>query len=210
MTEALAVWPAFVLALALGFGPGQLVGRIYLRLLGGARFARRWARPVARGGAGGMVLATLFAGQSGGLVALLCLLFLLASMDWRWRWLPVEWTGAIIVLAAASILTGAAPWDGVLRMAVPALTLLALRQGYLFFRGVEAMGLGDVWLMVGLGGYLSLVQSFLLVGIAAALGLMEVAIRRYWQPDATQRNGVAYGTHLCVVFICFMIFAELK
>ncbi len=205
MIIAWQILPALVTLAALLLGPTAIVARAYLRWIGGAHLVRQWYRPVAWGLGGGIMTAvTASAAMAQELavdIALLSLLFLLASIDWRWRWLPIEWTVAVIALALIWGLQTDALTTVLVQMGLPALTLLAVRQVMIWRSGKEAMGLGDIWLIAGLGGFLLPTISFLLVGLAAVSGLIEAGLRRIFQQKQAQTFGVSYGTHLCIVFI---------
>jgi prepilin signal peptidase PulO-like enzyme (type II secretory pathway) len=202
-----------VLLLALWLGPLPIVARGFIRGAVGPTYVHRWSPPIAFGLAMGMLLACvgmffLDARQTTE-AALLCLLFLLACIDWQWRWLPIEWTLGIIALG---LIQGVANGDIVrvlMQMIVPSLALLALRQITYWVTGKEALGLGDIWLLAGLGAFLPVFGSFLLVGFAAFTGLIEVVIRNVWHRKGSLATGVSYGTHLCIVFLIFRIFPQI-
>ncbi len=197
--------PLGILVCALALGPLPIVVRGYLRRWLGPQSVRRWFRSVSIGLAGGMIGAVLVAAQIDHDIALgaavLCLLVLLASIDWQWRWLPIEWTLSLIALGLLFVAQSPAPTFGIVQILVPSLSLLVLRQGLLWSTGKEAMGLGDIWLVAGLGAFLLPVQSFLLLGFAALSGLLEVGLRRLGPADVTQKAGVSFGTHLCIIFV---------
>ncbi|MEO1639576.1 MAG: prepilin peptidase [Pseudomonadota bacterium] len=203
-----------VLAVALLTGPLALTVRGWLRVGLSPADVRRWYRPVTVGLVAGMLLAVglitlLNAALTLGL-CLLCLLFLLASIDWQWRWLPLEWSFAIIALGLIFAVQSGDPLRVLLQMAAPALLLLALRQTFLTFRGTEALGLGDIWLVAGLGAFLTLTQSAFLLGIAALSGLLEVGVRRIFFQQPPLKRGVSYGTHLCIIFVIIRNFGGLS
>lgn len=204
---------AGVLIASLLTGPLQIVVRGVMRPQLGPHRTRRWHGPVSAGIAGGMVVAVIATGFSDPAIALgaavLCLLLLLAVIDWQWRWLPLEWTAGLIALA---LIFG---WQGQMlpmvlaQMAVPAVTLLIIRQVMLWVLQKEAMGLGDIWLIAGLGGFLALHQSFLLIGLAALSGLAELLIRQVFQGKTARQRAVSYGTHLCLIFVIMRNFTPI-
>lgn len=207
------VLPIVVLIIALWFGPLPIVVRGFIRGTVGPSYVHRWFRPVGLGLAAGAILSSvsvafLMPDQTSGVV-LMAMIFLLASIDWQWRWLPIEWT---LGVAALAILQGITSGETVLvltQMLIPCLTLVAF--GALMSRalGKQALGQGDIWLLFGLGGFLPVFETFLLVGLAAALGLAEVLVRRVVSDVQRKPAGVSYGTHLCIVFLIFQIFPQI-
>ncbi len=197
--------PIGILLAALIFGPLPILVRGLIRGVAGRRYIRRWAPSVGLGLVAGMVGATvatsvldrdLTLGAS-----LLCLLLLLAVIDWQWRWLPIEWTLSVIALGVVFALQSGDPLIVFVQMCVPAGALLIARQILLWTMKKEALGLGDIWLIAGLGAFLAPFESFLLIGFAAVSGLLEVALRKVFFGQSRQRQGVAYGTHLCIIFV---------
>lgn len=202
---AAAVLPALVLLAALVLGPLPLAVRGVLRPVLGPNQTRKWFRHTSFGVGTGMVAAVVFTGVTQPDLALgtavLCLLALLAVIDWQWRWLPIEWTLGVIALALVFAIQSDDSLQVLLHMAIPALTLLACRQTLLGALKKEAMGLGDIWLIAGLGGFLALFQSFVLVGLAALSGLLELGARRVLRGQSMRERAVSYGTHLCLIFV---------
>lgn len=194
-----------VAAAAVAIGPTPIAMRVILRAFFGAETNRQWYRAVTLGAALGMIVAVGLAGWRDGddpvLVALYGLLFLLAIVDWRWRWLPIEWTVAVIALAVVSGFYAGMIGTVLVQMIVPAALFFLMRLIILRVSGKEALGLGDVWLMAGLGGFLSVFSSFLVIGLAALTGLFEVVLRGWFGKKGGQQVAVSYGTHLCIVFV---------
>lgn len=197
--------PIGILITALIIGPLPIVVRGLTRTLAGRDFMRRWAPCVGLGLAIGMVgttVSTWVLDRDLALgAALLCLLSLLAVIDWQWRWLPIEWTLSVIALGAVFAVQSGDPFIVLAQMCVPAGSLLFARQILLWTMKKEALGLGDIWLIAGLGAFLAPFESFLLIGFAALSGLLEVAVRKVVFRQSSQRHGVAYGTHLCIIFV---------
>ena len=123
----------------------------------------------------------------------------LATMDLRHRILPDPLTAALFasgVLAAALL-----PPPGMAAAAVGAAAgsgiFLALRSAWLRWRRIEALGLGDVKLMAGLGAWFGPAWLPLLVLVAAGAGLSAAVFharkegRGVAAPDA-----VPFGTCL--------------
>lgn len=198
------VLPVVVVTAALMMGPTHMVMRAVLHRWAGPADARRWYRPATCGLISGAVAAvaitTLRAPDQTIDIALLSLLVLLAAIDWRWRWLPLEWTLAVIALALVRGAQDGLIIQVIIQMALPGLTLLVLRQVLFWRSGQEPLGLGDVWLVAGLGGFLMPFESFAMIGFAAFSGLVALLLRRVLGVAARKSFGVSYGTHLCGVF----------
>ncbi|MFQ1699182.1 prepilin peptidase [Loktanella agnita] len=198
------VVPVIVVGLALIMGPTQMVARTVLRGLAGPVTARRWYRAATCGVIIGVIaaLAVCFVMARAQVIdiALLSLLVLLGAIDWRWRWLPLEWTVAVIALALMGGMQTGTIGEVAIGMIIPGLSLLIMRQLLFWRSGQEPLGLGDVWLVTGLGGFLTPFASFAMIGFAALSGLIEVVLRRVFGSKHGQRFGVSYGTHLCAVF----------
>lgn len=200
-----AVLALAVLAAAIAMGPLPIVVRGVLRPLIGPEPTRRRFRSVTLGIGTGMVAAVAVMGwietELAISAALLCLLVLLALIDWQWRWLPIEWTVAVIALGLVDALQSDDPTAVVPAMLVPTVLLLLMRQTLLLILKKEALGLGDIWLVAGLGAFLYLFQTFLLLGFAALSGLAEVMIRRRLGVAGGAERGVSFGTHICLIFV---------
>lgn len=192
---------------ALALPPAQLAARCLLRAWVGPAVSRAHAPSVVVGFGAGAGFASLWAGSALGpqaalFVALLVLLVLLATIDVAWRWLPLEWCGLIAVLSGANaVLTG-----GYTTAALGALAggglLFVLRGSYLLARGVEGLGLGDVWLAAALGVFVGPFHIIWLLGAAAGLGLLL----HFLSPSLMRaRIGVAFGAHICVVTPFFLV-----
>ena len=204
--------PIAVLLAALALGPLPIVTRGLLRGLLGPAYVHRWYRCVSLGLSIGMILtAGLMAFIARDLVVfavLICLLLLLAVIDWQWRWLPIEWTLAVIALGLLHGLSHNQLTDIALQILAPSFAVLAVRQVFLMLHGREALGLGDVWLIAGLGAFLPIAGSFFLIGFAAVSGLVELAVRRLLSGKQQKLAGVSYGTHLCGVFLFLQSFPQ--
>lgn len=209
-----AVLPVAVLMLSLTFGPLPLVVRGLIRGTLGPHYVHLWYRSASVGVATGMVLAAVMmsvldGGQTLHLV-LLCLLFLLATIDWQWRWLPIEWTLGVIGLGLIHAGLSGNVLQVLLQIVVPCLTILAMRQVLLIALKKEALGLGDIWLIAGLGAFLPIFESYLMIGMAALSGLGEVLLRKLFSTERQKTTSVSYGTHLCAVFLILRSFTQIN
>lgn len=205
--------PLFILVIALVLGPLPIVVRGFLRAVMPPQSVRILFRPATVGVALGLVATVAFVVYvEHDLVlnaVLLCLLVLLASIDWQWRWLPIEWSIAVILLGVIYAFQSSDPMQVFIQMAVPAATLLLVRKIMLWTIKKEALGLGDIWLVAGLGAYLAPFSSFLLIGFAAFSGLVEIGVRKLFGQNEMVKHGVSYGTHLCIIFVIIRNFASL-
>ncbi|MDX8353207.1 prepilin peptidase [Cognatiyoonia sp. IB215182] len=210
----LALLPICILIGALILGPLPIVARGLIRKTLGPQRTHRWFRPVSLGLGAGMVLAAFLMmaidpAQTRHLV-LISLLALLAVIDWQWRWLPIEWTFAVIALGVLDGLITASFAQTAFQMLVPSLTILMIRQVLQLLLGRPPLGLGDIWLIAGLGAFLPVTLSFLMIGLAALSGLAELAVRRLLSGNRQKSAAVSYGTHLCVVFVVLRSFPQIN
>ncbi len=205
--------PLLILVAALILGPLPIVTRGLLRGFMGPQQVRNLYKSAMFGlgiGLVGTVALIAFLDSNLALNAsLLCVLFLLACIDWQWRWLPFEWTVPVIVLGGIYAFQSADPVQVFIQMAVPAGALLLSRQIVLWTIKKEALGLGDLWLVAGLGAFLVPFASFLLIGFAAFSGLLEVGLRKLLGQANAMKHAVSYGTHLCIIFVIIRNFTSL-
>lgn len=195
-----------VILSAVTIAPAQLAARSALRQIVGGPSARFRAQATVLGVGVGAGLAAVMAGVMIGppaalAVALLLLLVLLAAIDFTWRWLPWEWCGLIASLGLVqAILTGSYP-EMVLGALVGGGLLLALRTAYFVMRGIEALGLGDVWLAAALGCVVGPFYIIWVLGAAAGLGLL---LHFAAEAGRASERGVAFGAHICIVTPFFL------
>ncbi len=207
-----AALQALVSVAALLFsGPRMLALRAALRGPLGADGTRRWARAAGWGAGTGVVLAVgLVAGVLGwdaaAITAILALLIALAWMDLAWRWLPLEWVGALGLAGLIAVTAGPDPVAGLAGGAAAAGVLLALQLVFRMLRGVEALGTGDILLIGAIGLFSGFPAVFTILAIAAATGLGHGILGRFLATDTTRtRYGVAFGTHLAIVFALWLL-----
>lgn len=209
-----ALLPIAILIGALFFGPLPIVSRGLIRATAGPHHVHRWFQPATLGLSAGMVLAAFLTiaidpAQTRQLV-LISLLLLLALIDWQWRWLPIEWTLAVIALGILDAVIAGSLAQTTLQMLVPSLSILAIRQTLQWLLGRPPLGLGDIWLIAGLGAFLPVTLSFLMIGMAAFSGLAELGLRRLLSADRQKNTAVSYGTHLCGVFVVLQSFPQIN
>ncbi len=187
--------------------PARLTLRAALRQAGG-RPALRWTTSLQAGLTLGLSAAIWLQFALGGtplLTAAIAITILLAACDLAWRWLPPGWSIALAILGIFATLDQG--WLHLLTgIAAPALTLLALRQTFLYLRGVEALGLGDVWLAAAIGAWLGPTLGLLTLGLAALSGLAITALARLLNPKMPANPKVAFGSHLCAAFLLILFF----
>lgn len=199
-----------LVAMACLAGPLPYAARAILYAGAGPVSARRWWRAVAWGLSGGM-LAAVWASEAWVIanplvMAVYAIVILLAIMDLRWRWLPIEWTTLICIAAFVYGLGQSTLADTIPAMLLPAGVLAVIRWSVLQLKGVEIMGIGDLWLIAGLSGFLGLFGSILLIGCAATTGLLLHATLLVVRGKSAARYGVAFGTHLCVNFLPLSVY----
>jgi leader peptidase (prepilin peptidase)/N-methyltransferase len=214
MTEETLLILAAVAAIgcAVVLGPMALTIRAVLRLFMPRPALRRWQKPIVWGLRGGLVGATAAAGFwiNGGaalLAATLGILFLLAILDLAWRWLPFQWTLPILVLGGISAVANDQVTDAILGLLIGGGTLMALQFTFRILRGVEALGTGDIWLAAGLGLLAGMPNISWILCLSAVSALAFSAVSRLAsKPAQRHRLGVAYGTHLILAYLVFLIF----
>ena len=197
---------------AVFFGPMILTVRACLRLVMSITSVRRLQTSVAIGLCAGMIGATVasgffIGGSAAVLTATLCLLILMAVLDLAWRWLPFAWTLPLLALGMATAVLQDTVSSAFFGVIFGGGILMTLQLSFWMWRGVIALGTGDVWLAAGLGSFAGMPQISWILCLAAltALAFEGVAVFRA-QRIVRQRFGVAYGTHLCLAYLVFVIF----
>lgn len=151
---------------------------------------------------GAAILAVLAGGASTQMVlsALwLWLLIALAVSDLIWFRLPDMLTAALALVALAfGLLSGGI---GLMHMAVGAAlgagSFAALRWSYKKARNRDGLGLGDVKLMVGLGGFVGPYDLPLLVLMAALMALAFAILTRSGAGGLDGARALPFGAALC-------------
>lgn len=207
MLTVVAVLAVFI---AVTIGPLPFLVRAALRHFAYRDIMQRWQRPATIGLGTGLVVGTLlssllFSAEHGVIFAVLSLLILLAGLDLAWRWLPYEWTIPLLILGL---------WQGFVtedldQSLFGAITgggfLFVMHQTMRIIRGIEGIGIGDMWLAAAMGAYVGpwLVLSTISIAAITALATSIFNISEK-NRVISERYGVAYGTHLCVVFVFFV------
>lgn len=192
--------------IAVGMGPLRLTMRAMLRYCASAAAMRRWQWPVTMGVGAGLLASVVASGvfigpNSAVLTATVGLLVLLAILDLAWRWLPFVWTLPLLTLAIVAAYFNGTAQDAAFGVLLGAGMLWSLQLCFRHWRGVEALGTGDIWLAAALGALVGPQQIALVLGIAAVTGLtVEVLQNLRSNPTKRRRLGVAYGAHMCLAY----------
>ncbi len=195
------------MSFAITFGPVRLTCRAVLRKVLPPDAMRGWQYPLTHGLQAGLVLTVVFAALLGGpdaavLAAVVGLLVLLAVLDLAWRWLPFVWTIPLLALGFVLAWATESLLEAVLGAVIGGGILLSLQLFFRFWRGVEALGTGDIWLAAGLGALTGPQQISLILGIAAVTGLAAEVLGKILRSGSGRRRmGVAYGAHMCAAYI---------
>ena len=200
------------MAAAVGLGPLALVVRAGLRAGRGKAAVTRWQRPVALGLGVGLVAAPVLAGavlggEAAVIAAVLGLSFLLLSQDLAWRWLPFEWTLPLLALGLVAGFLGDFVGDALAGAALGAGILGGLQISFRRWRGVEALGTGDIWLAAGLGAFVGPATIAWVLALSALSALAVETLRKtVAKPPKRNRWGVAYGSHMIALFLIVSAF----
>ena len=200
------------LTVAVWLGPMLLVIRAVLRCMMSPSHMRRWQNPTRFGVSAGMIAACAVSGLTMGvnavaLAAVLCLLVMLATADFAWRWLPLEWTISLIGLGVILALYNGNWAEAAIGLVIGAGTLWVLQFTFRVWRGTDALGTGDIWLAAGLGALAGSSQIPWVLCLAALSALSVTLVsQRLASIDRRNRHGVAYGAHLCIVHTIQMVF----
>lgn len=105
-------------------------------------------------------------------------------------YLPVDWTETLLgSLCGAGI-------------------FLLLQQAYLRLRGLDALGTGDIKLMLSLGALVGLTRLPLMI-LLAALSALVVAVAYMRRPDAQgMRTAVPFGPFLCLGAVLTLLWGD--
>lgn len=195
-----------VLSLAFATGPIRFPVRAALRPLS-VGVAKQYEGAVTTGlfaGLAGAILMAPLWGISPLLMTTLALLLLLAASDASWRWLPPVWTILLAALGVISLLYIDNPTLRLIEATLVAALLLTIRQTFIWLRGTEALGLGDVWLAGAIALQLGAPLSFQVLGFAACLGMLTHGLSSWLLPPKRTRLGVAFGTHICFISAIYL------
>ena len=125
-------------------------------------------------------------------------LILLALIDEKYQEIPIGLNIFIFVwvIANASFI------ENLLFAGVVVLFLLTLYWGYLKYRKVEGLGLGDIVLLGSVSLYLGFPYALYLITISASLLLLKIIASRRYQ----ERH--AFGSWIALTFGAFILFQE--
>ena len=125
-------------------------------------------------------------------------LILLALIDEKYQEIPIGLNIFIFiwVIANASFI------ENLLFAGAVALFLLTLYWGYLKYRKVEGLGLGDIILLSSISLYLGFPYALYLIMISASLLLLKIIYYRRYQ----ERH--AFGSWIVLTFGAFILFQE--
>jgi prepilin signal peptidase PulO-like enzyme (type II secretory pathway) len=125
-------------------------------------------------------------------------LILLALIDEKYQEIPIGLNIFIFiwVIANTSFI------ENLLFAGAVALFLLTLYWGYLKYRKVEGLGLGDIILLGSVSLYLGLPYALYLITISASLLLLKIIASRRYQ----ERH--AFGSWIVLTFGAFILFQE--
>ena len=125
-------------------------------------------------------------------------LILLALIDEKYQEIPIGLNIFIFiwVIANASFI------ENLLFAVAVALFLLTLYWGYLKYRKVEGLGLGDIVLLGSVSLYLGFPYALYLITISASLLLLKIISSRRYQ----ERH--AFGSWIVLTFGAFILFQE--
>jgi prepilin signal peptidase PulO-like enzyme (type II secretory pathway) len=200
------------MAVAVGLGPLAIVVRAGLRVGGGKAAVTRWQRSATSGLRAGLLAAPALAGVGLGgetavTAAVLGLSILLLAQDLAWRWLPFAWTLPLLSIGLVAGFLGEHAAETLAGAAIGAGILGALQISFRLWRGVEALGTGDIWLAAGLGCYVGPATIAWVLALSALLALaFEVLRKATAKPPGRNRWGVAYGSHMIAVFLIVSAF----
>ncbi|NJS40040.1 MAG: hypothetical protein HC783_14645 [Rhodobacteraceae bacterium] len=200
------------MAAAVGAGPLALVVRAALRAGGDKAAVTRWQRPVTLGLGVGLVVAPVLAGaflggEAAVTAAVLGLSFLMLAQDLAWRWLPFEWTLPLLALGLVAGFLGEYAGTALAGAALGAGILGALQISFRLWRGVEALGTGDISLAAGVGAFVGPATIAWVLGLSALSALAVETLRKtVGKPPKRTRWGVAYGSHIIALFLIVSAF----
>ena len=125
-------------------------------------------------------------------------LILLALIDEKYQEIPIGLNIFIFIWVIAN----ATFIENLLFAGAVALFLLTLYWGYLKYRKVEGLGLGDIILLSSISLYLGFPYALYLITISASLLLLKIIGSRRYQ----ERH--AFGSWIVLTFCTFILFQE--
>ncbi|MEL6480981.1 MAG: prepilin peptidase [Pseudomonadota bacterium] len=207
---------ALIAAAALGIllacsGPLPHAARAILRLgLGRGRAGQ--VRALTPAATLGLRAASLLAPAAGWLIAgapgaiftsVAAASLLLAILDLSWRWLPLEWVGGIAASGIVLAMASGALLEALTETAAIMLLLAALAATFRRLRGVDGLGLGDVFLAGAITTHLGLAATAMVLFAAAIAALAaEALIFRDIYATRYRARTVPLGAWLALCFVC--------
>jgi len=125
-------------------------------------------------------------------------LILLALIDEEYQEIPI----GLNVFLFIWVIANATFIDNLLFTGVVVFFLLGLYWGYLKYRKVEGLGLGDIILLGSISLYLGFPNALYLITISASLLLLKIIVSRKYQ----ERH--AFGSWIVLTFGAFILFQE--
>lgn len=125
-------------------------------------------------------------------------LILLALIDEKYQEIPIGLNIFIFIWVIANV----SFIENLLFAGVVVLFLLTLYWGYLKYRKVEGLGLGDIILLGSVSLYLGFPSALYLITISASLLIIKIIISRKYK----ERH--AFGSWIVLTFGAFILFQE--
>ncbi|KIT15860.1 prepilin peptidase [Jannaschia aquimarina] len=194
-----------VVAVAFWLGPTRIAVRAVTCFFGGRPAMVRWQGPahlgLIAGGLSAIAMAGHLSGGHGALqAALLVLLLILAVIDLKWHWLPMEWTVPVLFISLISALFAADLAPSVIGAFLGGGALWLLQTLFRAVRGIEGLGTGDVVLMAGIGAAVGADAISWVLALASGTGLLHwLWLSLHGSNTASRPIAVAFGAHLCAV-----------
>ena len=119
-----------------------------------------------------------------------------ALCDLRWLWLPDRLTLPLLLIGLALPVSSAELLQALLGVALAGVLFGGLRWAFSRWRGVEALGLGDVKLAATMGAWLGPDRFILSVVIAAISAIAVTLIAGRFHPARPSEPQIPFGAYL--------------
>ncbi|WP_084616326.1 A24 family peptidase [Marinomonas sp. S3726] len=128
------------------------------------------------------------------LTCLFCLLICISVIDWKVQWIPDQLNLLLLGIALIyNMMENAIPMkEAVFGMMLGYLCIVSIRQLYLIFKKIEAIGLGDAKLLAALGAWQGVESLFYILFYASIAGVMYAILSR-----KGRYQSLAFGPFLC-------------